>query len=36
MVAIVRLHDEISEDKVFGMIRIGTALGENMERPETE
>jgi len=28
--AIVRLHDESSEDKVFGLIRIGTALGENM------
>jgi len=28
--AIVRLHDESSKDKVFGLIRIGTALGENM------
>jgi UDP-glucose 4-epimerase len=28
--AIVRLHDENSRDKVFGLVRIGTALGENM------
>lgn len=28
--AIVRMHDEISEDKVYGLVRIGTALGENM------
>lgn len=28
--AIVRLHDESSTDKIYGLIRIGTALGENM------
>jgi len=28
--AIVRLHDENSKDKIYGVIRIGTALGENM------
>jgi len=28
--AIVRVYDEESQDKVYGIVRIGTALGENM------
>jgi nucleoside-diphosphate-sugar epimerase len=30
--AILRLHDEESQEKTYGIVRIGTALGENMPK----